>query len=1391
MARLGIYASQKALDTTGNNIANINTEGYTRQGIRQRSLILGGADRFMSSKDARVGSGAIVTGTAQLRDPYLDIRYRNEMSNVGAMDAKLAGLQDIADVLDEVGGGLDGEGVLEAQFNDLMEQVQNLVTQGAGRNEYDTLVRASVKSIVSMFHDYSNQLENLRSQKEKKLKQDVKEVNSILESIANLNESIRKSNIYGADALEQKDERNLLIDRLSEYVRISVTYEKEDLGAGLIVDKLVIKLKGNDTSPDPDAVKANTATLIDGVYSTRLNLDTIKMTDFQEFILMPKCEGGLGLGKSNLIFDLDDDGKTYKLNGDIDLAKINAKIKDAGLTITDGNGNTVPLEIESEEQLKEALLKDGDTLTGLQRLVLMPRSEGGLGYGTYEVEYDVDDDGNYQLADGITTIEDINAEISKLGIMVTKEDGTLGVATSLKDLGYTNEDGSEITIEQLKESEHDQLSPNYDITLRELRDTKDRLMAAVSAKGVVAVGSDGQILNYVIGKGTNAYGIAGEFDSDKEALDAVKAQVIDLNNAQQVKKDNNEDYLVYKYEKVQMSDRNGNKLTDANGKPVMGYQIKQYPVTFSREVPLWDNTLYGAIQSERELLTEQGEFATEVQTKEKPDTKNSDKNSVSIWEEKLLMDIGIANTHIKHIADLNREIKLINDGAAGPGQADKLKELISARANVISALSEYVDIDDVSDADKENTSGDLVINLKGDHTPLINGSYCAQLTGRDINEVYPAYDIILQALSDEDGNTMETTSETGEPVMTEDDPSVPVTVPVEAGKEDEALADIRARVKALNDAQQENRKPGEDYYKYSEVPVTDENDNVTGYQIYGYRVTVSKPVELTEDNLSGAIQSERLILMDQDNTDNDTDQVDEVNRAYDPNALTKRGYRYYQKALDSLANQFAKMMNDANVTVEDAQFDLDDDGNYQLADEIGMVNTMIEQFGTDKLKEELKKAGFTDEDGNPSLTEAQLNELLRPDTELKELQKMLLESSETNPDGLGLGMFEKEVVVEEKIVVKENDEGNLVADVVNIYKLDGADDIDDIIDQAMDTGHTDELTEAVKALGTQQADGSYKDKDGKTIIDATGKIVMDKYQLIEFLKPQENGLTPFQTLVLSPEDEGGLGLGVYVDKTEPTTDAAGNYQIKNGIDLINSAIVKSELKDANGLPIESLADLGCKDSAGKPVTTNAQLQEQLAKGDQMTDLQILVLMPASKGGLGLGKYKDIEGGILIDTEDGSEVVKAGNIRISQEWASGEVRIITSREFNAGSTANDNLDHLLSQLMNGNFEFKPGAVDDEAANKDTVFYKGTLQGMLTNTLELLSNDQKNTSEMLLNYATSSDELYVNRDAVMGVDLNDEAMNMMQYQKSYSAACRFMTTIDEILDKLINNTGRCGL
>ncbi len=276
IAKLGIYAAQKAMEVTGNNITNINTPGYTRQRLEQKSMYMGGADRYSSKWEARVGGGVITTSVSQLRDPYLDIRYRTEMSSAAAYETKLKGLQQLAGVLDEVGKGSDDEGVFEAQFNDLIAQLTDMAASGAGKDEYDTLVRTSAKSLVSLFNTYAGKLETIRQNTLKSFEQDVNTINGILQKIQTLNDSIRKSDIHGGPGLELRDERNLLLDQLSEYVKINVRYESEPVGAGLTVEKLIVELDSEDgrKAPNGDPLGNNGAQLINGRYITQFSIDT-------------------------------------------------------------------------------------------------------------------------------------------------------------------------------------------------------------------------------------------------------------------------------------------------------------------------------------------------------------------------------------------------------------------------------------------------------------------------------------------------------------------------------------------------------------------------------------------------------------------------------------------------------------------------------------------------------------------------------------------------------------------------------------------------------------------------------------------------------------------------------------------------------------------------------------------------------------------------------------------------------------------------------------------------------------------------------------------------------------------------------------------------------------
>ena len=135
-----------------------------------------------------------------------------------------------------------------------------------------------------------------------------------------------------------------------------------------------------------------------------------------------------------------------------------------------------------------------------------------------------------------------------------------------------------------------------------------------------------------------------------------------------------------------------------------------------------------------------------------------------------------------------------------------------------------------------------------------------------------------------------------------------------------------------------------------------------------------------------------------------------------------------------------------------------------------------------------------------------------------------------------------------------------------------------------------------------------------------------------------------------------------------------------------------------------------------------------------------------------------------------------------------MRILNSR-VNDGlshSTDSDNIRHMIT-LMGTKMDYFPQDIVPDAAGT-TKYFNGTFQAMLGNTNHVLATDQKTTSTLYSSYTTKALSLDNERQSVSGVDLNEEASNMMQYQKSYAAACQLMTTLDSMLDKLINGTIR---
>ena len=115
-----------------------------------------------------------------------------------------------------------------------------------------------------------------------------------------------------------------------------------------------------------------------------------------------------------------------------------------------------------------------------------------------------------------------------------------------------------------------------------------------------------------------------------------------------------------------------------------------------------------------------------------------------------------------------------------------------------------------------------------------------------------------------------------------------------------------------------------------------------------------------------------------------------------------------------------------------------------------------------------------------------------------------------------------------------------------------------------------------------------------------------------------------------------------------------------------------------------------------------------------------------------------------------------------------------------SLQNTNVIYLLSQFENGDLKF--GNAHDFQG--DVYEYISFVSNRLAQTI---TYDQSRHDAAV----TTVDSLLDARDEVSGVDMDEEGINMLNYQKWYSASSRMLTTLDECLDKLINGTGRVGL
>ncbi len=232
-----LQANQKRLDITGQNLANMNTPGYTRQTLKTSSLnYTHPVSHYMNGSETVVGFGVRMDAVTQIRDPFLDAQYRDQIRKSGYTDGIQTALDRLADIFDE------------SQINGIRDAFDNIQTSLLNMQDpskvndpiCESELRARMQALTNLLNDASRQVDKAEEAEFARLDGTgtsengaVQEINDILQQIGNLNRLIKDDQIFGQPALELMDERNQLLDELASYIPIEVTYYKDAEHDGL------------------------------------------------------------------------------------------------------------------------------------------------------------------------------------------------------------------------------------------------------------------------------------------------------------------------------------------------------------------------------------------------------------------------------------------------------------------------------------------------------------------------------------------------------------------------------------------------------------------------------------------------------------------------------------------------------------------------------------------------------------------------------------------------------------------------------------------------------------------------------------------------------------------------------------------------------------------------------------------------------------------------------------------------------------------------------------------------------------------------------------------------------------------------------------------------------
>ena len=331
-AKRGMSTSQGALYTTGNNVANANTVGYSRQRVNLvQSSGFPTVGMNSPSVAGQIGTGVEAETVQRIRDSFLDAQYRTQSNKIGYYGAMSEALSKMEGIMNE-----PTDSGLAATMEKFWNSIQGLTANAENSGAREVVASTGVM-VADTLNYYYNSLTSVKTDIGNQINVKASEINTIISSIDQLNQQISKVEPHGLVPNELYDKRDVLVDNLSQLVSIKVNnvipsdYGKaSDVATGLYNIELMkedgssyvppinlvsvnktgmlgtakVEVSYDDTSGAVDGVKFGSKTITDFQFSGELS-GLIKSFGYE------KSDGTIGGAYPDMLQKLDNMTKAF------------------------------------------------------------------------------------------------------------------------------------------------------------------------------------------------------------------------------------------------------------------------------------------------------------------------------------------------------------------------------------------------------------------------------------------------------------------------------------------------------------------------------------------------------------------------------------------------------------------------------------------------------------------------------------------------------------------------------------------------------------------------------------------------------------------------------------------------------------------------------------------------------------------------------------------------------------------------------------------------------------------------------------------------------------------------------------------------------------------------